>query len=531
MTAPSGGGRPVDGARSPLSPVLERPEAAPGGAPAEPRSLTDIFPQHDNANRGRELQGTWRAFCQDMAGAVQAALDRGRSPPEIAYSIGELLHNYFRTRAVTLTSYELRRLVAELLDRHCPANQGDGLVSFAGEPAGAPWAGDEPAPTTAPRVDETVFEGPPSPLVSVLAPDAASFDRLLARVLELVSGRAASWQRDAVVQAIRESIDAALGERGETLPANARERLAAVALSELLGLGLIDRLWADRTVRAVFVNGPKAVFIERNGLIESAPEVFRDEAHLAALLGRLVSRPSTGVAEFTLRDGGTGAVIFPPAAPMGPVLTLRRGEPGTATLDRLMRLDVLAPAIADLLRIASRSRLNILVSGPESSGKTALLAAIARDLDGVARVVTIARHRQFRWAAPSKVELVASQASPYPMLLAAGARLQPSLLVLDSVRLEDVPALSERLLRGERGTLAAVGLDAMAAGLARSADLVVHLGRGRDGLFRAVSLEDANGQPVFVHEGGEFHCRSTAPGFASILQANGYGRALMRILR
>src|SRR5882724_1014150 len=104
MTAPSGGGRPVDGARSPLSPVLERPEAAPGGAPAEPRSLTDIFPQHDNANRGRELQGTWRAFCQDMAGAVQAALERGRSPPEIAYSLGDLLHNYFRTRAVTLTS-------------------------------------------------------------------------------------------------------------------------------------------------------------------------------------------------------------------------------------------------------------------------------------------------------------------------------------------------------------------------------------------------------------------------------------------
>jgi pilus assembly protein CpaF len=514
-----------------MSPVLERPEAAQGGAPVEPRSLTDIFPQRDNANRGRELQGTWRAFCQDMAGAVQAALDCGRSPPEIAYSIGELLHNYFRTRAVTLTSYELRRLVAELLDRHSPAKSGDGLVSFAGGPAGAPWAGDVPAPTAAPQVPETAFEAPPSPLVSVLAPDAASFDQLLARVLELVPGRSASWQRDVVVQAIGESIDAALGERGETLHADARERLATVAMSELLGLGLIDRLWADRTVRAVFVNGPKAVFVERNGTIEAAPEAFRDEAHLATLLGRLVSRPVSGVAEFTLRDGGTGAVIFPPAAPMGPALTLRRGEPGTATFDRLTRLDVIAPAIADLLRIASRSRLNMLVSGPESSGKTALLAAIARDLDGVARVVTIARHRQFRWTAPSKVELVASEASPYPMLLATGARLQPALLVLDSIWLEDVPALSERLLRGERGTLAAVGPDAMAAGLARSADLVVRLGRSRDGLFRAVSLEDANGQPVFVHEEGEFHCCSTAPAFAAILQANGYGEALTRLLR
>lgn len=535
MTAPSGGGRPGDGARSPMSPVLERPEAAQGGARPEPhhgpRPLGEIFPQGESAHRGRELQGTWRAFCQDMAVAVQAALDRGRSPPEIAYAIGELVHNYFRTRGVTLTSYELRRLVAELLAQHGPAKPAEALVSFAGEPAKAPWPGDELPRAAASRVPEAAFEAPPSPLVSVRPPDAAAFDRLLARVLERVPGRLSSWQRDAVVQAIAESIDDAVGARAESLPTQTRERLAAVALSELVGLGLIDRLWADRTVRAIFVNGPKAVFVERNGLVEAAGEAFRDEAHLVALLGRLVARPASGVAEFTLRDGGVGAVIFPPAAPTGPVLTLRRGEPGAATLERLVRSGMLAPAIADLLRLAARSGLNVLVSGPEGSGKTALLAAIARDLDGVARVVTVARHRQFRWAAPTKVELVVSQVSPYPVVLAAAARLRPQLLVLDSIRLEDVPELGERLLRGERGTLAALGSDAMAAGLARSVDVVVRLSRGRDGLSHAVSLEDASGQPVFVHDDGAFRLRATAPAFAATLQAKGYGEALVRILR
>src|SRR5260370_696436 len=211
-----------------------------------------------------------------------------------------------------------------------------------------------------------------------------------------------------------------------------RERLAAVALSELVGLGLVDRLWADRTVRAIFVNGPKAVFVERNGRVQAAGEVFRDEGHLVALLGRLVARPARGVAEFTLRDGGVGAVIFPPAAPTGPVLMLRRGEPGTATLERLVRSGMLAPAIADLLPIAARSGLHILVSGPEGSGKAARPAAIARH---------------------------------------------------------------------------------------------------RDGLARAVSLEDANGQPVFVHDDGAFRRRAAAPAFASILQAKGYGEALSRIIR
>jgi hypothetical protein len=215
---------------------------------------------------------------------------------------------------------------------------------------------------------------------------------------------------------------------------------------------------------------------------------------------------------------------------MGPVLTLRRGEPGTATRERLVRNGMLAPAMADLLRIAARGGLNILVSGPEDSGKTALLVAVARDLDGVARVVTVARHRQYRWAASSKVELVISPISPYPALLAAAAQLQPALLVLDSIRREDVPVLGERLLRSDRGTLAAVEPEALTAGLVRSADLLVRLGRGRDGLARALSLEDGNGQPVFVHEAGGFHRRAVTPAFAAILQAKGYGEALARIL-
>jgi hypothetical protein len=115
-------------------------------------------------------------------------------------------------------------------------------------------------------------------------------------------------------------------------------------------------------------------------------------------------------------------------------------------------------------------------------------------------------------------------------MLAAAARMVPALLVLDSLRLQDVPALSERLLRGERGTLAAIGPEAMAAGLARLADLVVRLERGADGLPRAVSLDDANGIPVFVHDTGGFHCRNAAPSFAAVIQAKGYGAALTRIL-
>ena len=114
MTAPSGGDRGGD-ASSPLSSVLERPDSPGNGERAQPRPLDQIFPPPADASRGPQMQETWAAFCAERGEAVSAAIDASRSPPEIAYAIGETVHNYFRTRGLTLTSFELRRLVIELL--------------------------------------------------------------------------------------------------------------------------------------------------------------------------------------------------------------------------------------------------------------------------------------------------------------------------------------------------------------------------------------------------------------------------------
>lgn len=605
MTALSGGGWHRKDGRSPTSPVLERPDATSPGARPAPRSIDQIFPQHGDAARGRELQGTWVTFCKERESSVRDALGGGRTPPEIAYAVGELVHTYFRARGATLTSHELRRLVSELLDQHAPAPPapappepaplapappestppvpvppapawGDlegalksdakadekaeakhddasrrietaALVSFAADlTARQPdWTGDAP-PKPAPVVPDAVFSAPPSRVVQVSERDAATAEGLLERVLKVARLRLRIAPgdrigRDEAVRAIDTAIDDVVRGEEETLAAEGRERLASVALSEVCGLGLIDRLWADRGIRAVFINGPDAVFVERNGLMEPSPEVFRDQEHLLEIASRLVQRAATGVAEFQLRDGGSGTVIFPPSAPNGPVVAIRRGEPATATFERLIAADMLDRRIADLLRVAARCRLNVLVSGPSGAGKTSLLVAIARDLGSDARVVTIARHREFRWPAPGKVELVAppighggadaAGTAGYPALLAAGLQLQPHLLILDSVGRDDEAALMRRLSQGQRGILAAVRSDTTTAVAPQSFDLVVRLARGRDGLFRAVSLEDASGAAVFVHDGGRFHRRTAQPAFAEIAAAAGYRDALAMILR
>ncbi|HET6198438.1 MAG TPA: ATPase, T2SS/T4P/T4SS family, partial [Acetobacteraceae bacterium] len=241
-------------------------------------------------------------------------------------------------------------------------------------------------------------------------------------------------------------------------------------------------------------------------------------------------RPEGGMADFQLRDGSTGFVMLPPLAPSGPVLTLRRADPGQATVDKLVAGGWLDRPVADLLRLGARGRLNMLVTGPQSCGKTTLLVALVRDLEPSLRVVTVASHRHFAWPMPSKVELVAAAPVSIAKLVPPAAKLEPGLLVLDGVALEDVAALAERLLRGAPGTLAAVGPEAMSDALARSVDLVARIDRAGDGAFRVVTIEDSAGAMVLRHENGKLVRGTSTPAFAPTLQARGQGAALARLL-
>lgn len=558
MAALSGGGRSRDDGRPPLRQMLDRLGVAFSGAAPGLRPLDRILPQPADPARVRALQSTWLAFCAERVGAVRAILSEDRTSPEIAYALGEIVHAFFRIRAVGLTGHELHRLVAELTAVYGPvkkiempvpepvqelapepmpepvpvpaAPEPPGLVSFTGDPAGrAPtWTGEKPPPEP-PALPDSVFEAPPSALVQIASREAASLDKRLAEVLVLIGTRRLPHAEATAL------IDTAIAKvaADRTMSDEDRTHLASAALSEISGLGLIDRLWADRSIRALFINGPGAVHVERNGQLEASTERFRDQAHLLELVSRLVVRPPGDVAEFQLPDGSAGSVIFPPAAPNGPVLALHRREAGSSTFEHLEALGVLNAAMAETLRVATRSGLNILVVGPSGSGKTSLLAAIVRDLDTSARVVTVARDREFRWEVPTKVELVASSetgGASYSALLTAALRLRPQLLVLDALQQADLRGLSTCLAQGARGIVTAVESGAVANSLVRTVDLVVRLGRGPDNVYRAVSVEDSTGAALFTRDGDQFRRSAAAPAFAKIVAAAGQGEALMRAL-
>ena len=59
-----------------------------------------------------------------------------------------------------------------------------------------------------------------------------------------------------------------------------QRELVESLIADMLGLGPLEPLMADETITDIMVNGPKQVYIERNGKLEPSDVQFRDDQHV-----------------------------------------------------------------------------------------------------------------------------------------------------------------------------------------------------------------------------------------------------------
>src|SRR6516162_1507191 len=76
----------------------------------------------------------------------------------------------------------------------------------------------------------------------------------------------------------------------ELLSLSEQERLVNEVLDETFGMGPLETLMRDPTITDILINGPKTVYIERNGRLESAHIAFNDDRHLIQIVQRIVGR-------------------------------------------------------------------------------------------------------------------------------------------------------------------------------------------------------------------------------------------------
>lgn len=174
-----------------------------------------------------------------------------------------------------------------------------------------------------------------------------------------------------------------------------RERLVNEVLDEVFGFGPLEILLKEDDIADIMINGPKNIFVERNGRIEKSAVNFNDEEHLRAVLDRIVSRVGRRVDETTpmvdarLPDGSRLNAIIPPLALDGTSMTIRKFGSNPLGLEDLLRYGAFTPEMAMLLEGAMRARLNVLISGGTGSAKTTLLNMLSSFIADDQRIVTI----------------------------------------------------------------------------------------------------------------------------------------------
>src|SRR5689334_22399270 len=251
-------------------------------------------------------------------------------------------------------------------------------------------------------------------------------------------------------------------------PADA-ERVIARVVDDSVGLGPLDALVADPAVTEVIANGPDAVYAERAGRLEREPLRFRDEAHLREVIDRIVGAAGRRVdeaspmADARLPDGSRLNAVLPPLAVDGPLLTVRRFGVRRLTIDDLVALETLSATDAALLRRVVAARLNVLVSGGTSSGKTTTLAALTAFVDPSERIVTVEDAAELSLPVPHVARLESRPPSiegrgaiDLRVLVRNALRMRPDRIVVGEVRGGEALDLLLAMNTGHDGSLATV---------------------------------------------------------------------------
>lgn len=346
--------------------------------------------------------------------------------------------------------------------------------------------------------------------------------RLKMRLLDVLDGapdgHRAHPPRKTIEENLRQVFKALPEEYGALkLSPEDEERLLADVIDEVIGWGPLDRLMTDSTVTEIMVNGPHDIFVERNGRLERVDARFRDAAHLMATIERMLSTVGLAVNESdplcdaSLADGTRINIIIPPLVLNGPVVTIRT-KSRSWTMDDYVKIGALSREAADFLRACVRAKVNLVISGGTSTGKTTLVSILSHDIPGDERIITIENVAELELTGREHwIRLVAKSANiegrgeiPLRTLVRNALRMRPDRIILGEARGGEALDVVQAMHSGHDGVMTVLhanspraaldrletlmlmsGLDlpptACRVQIASAVDLVVHIGRFADG--------------------------------------------------
>lgn len=292
--------------------------------------------------------------------------------------------------------------------------------------------------------------------------------------------------RDALLREISNAIQRIVNSSGQYLSSRVSSSLCELITDEITGYGPLRELMEDDTISDILVNGPDRIFVERLGKLEPVAKCFINNEQLTDIARRLVAKvgrrvdDSQPLVDARMPDGSRLNVVISPVALDGAAISIRKFGKGKKTLANLIEYGSMNEMMANFLVIASRCRINIIVSGGTGSGKTTLLNAMSQYIGEDERVLTLEDAAELRLQQPHVVRLETRMAGSENQgqvnmrsLVVNALRMRPDRIIVGECRGEEAFEMLQAMNTGHDGSMSTLHANSPRDALARLESMVM----------------------------------------------------------
>ncbi|WP_290760297.1 CpaF family protein [Anaerostipes sp.] len=294
-------------------------------------------------------------------------------------------------------------------------------------------------------------------------------------------------------------------------------------------LDILQDLLEDDSITEIMINGYKNVFIEVNGKLGRCSKSFSSEEKLYQVIQQIVAganrivNESNPIVDARLPDGSRVNVMLPPVSLNGATMTIRKFAREPMTMEWLRAKGAFSAFTERFLEILVKAKYNIFISGGTGSGKTTLLNGLSNCIPADERIITIEDSAELRLnGIENLVRLEMRNANiagenqvTIAQLIKAALRSRPDRIVVGEVRGEEALSMLNAMNTGHDGsistghsnnpedmlkrleTMVLMGVDmpvsAIRGQIASAIDIIIHLGRIRDGSRKLMEIDEILG--------------------------------------
>lgn len=340
---------------------------------------------------------------------------------------------------------------------------------------------------------------------------------------------------------ILELVQKTLEEDSHRMPMSIsmRQNLIREIFHSLRRLDILQELIEDADITEIMVNGTKGIFYEKAGRLYQWDKHFTSEEKLQDVIQQIAGGSNRMVNELhpivdtRLPDGSRVNIVLKPIAIDGTALSIRRFPKEPVRMQTLIEWGSISREVADFLKHLVCAGYNIFVSGGTGSGKTTFLNALSEFIPKEERVVTIEDSAELQLLGLPNLVRLESRDIKLPgaeeitirHLIKSALRMRPNRIIVGECRGAEALDVLQAMNTGHSGSLSTghansamdmvsrletmvlMGMDmplaAIQSQIASAIDIIIQLGRIRDGsrkLLQVVEVKGVENGKVCLHE-------------------------------